>query len=123
VGTAHYSVRERTSAVCSHICRGSYGQWFVQLFHRSNRYVFDDQLGSLDDVLASADLALQVTSAKDWNINSDEILVFDYYDGILTSDKPSFERESDAQMIYTADFHRSSDHDPVLLVLASFPLC
>jgi predicted extracellular nuclease len=143
-------VRERTSADGSHIRHGSHRQRFVQLFDqwrfelvRRGRsryrilnagylsllrpatdcsYVFDGQLGSLDYALASAALAPDVVGAKDWDKynNPDEIPVFNYNDGILTS---SFDRASIAQIIYTTDLHRSSDHDLVLVVfsLTSYP--
>jgi hypothetical protein len=80
-------------------------------------YLFDGQRGSLDYVLASASLLPQVTGAAVWNINSDEIPLFDYNDEILDAGESSFERESNARSLYAPDPLRSSDHDPTYVGL------
>ncbi len=78
-------------------------------------YVFDGQLGYLDYGLASANLLSQVTGATAWNINADEVSVFDYNDDIQDAGESSFERESNALPIYEANMFRASDHDPILV--------
>jgi hypothetical protein len=80
-------------------------------------YVFDGQLGYLDHALANAPVLPQVVGASVWHINADEIPVFDYNDGVRDSGEASFERESTALEIYSADAYRSSDHDPVIVDL------
>jgi predicted extracellular nuclease len=80
-------------------------------------YLFDGQRGSLDYVLASASLLPQVTGATVWNINSDEIPVFDYNDELKDVGEAAFERESNAKAIYAPNQQRSSDHDPTLVGL------
>ena len=78
-------------------------------------YVFDGQLGYLDYGLASANLVSQLTGTTAWNINADEVSVFDYNDEIQDAGESSFERESDALPIYEANMFRASDHDPILV--------
>ncbi len=78
-------------------------------------YVFDGQLGYLDYGLASASLMEQLTGGAPWNINADEINLFDYNDGIQDPGEASFERESNALPIYEVNPFRASDHDPILV--------
>jgi predicted extracellular nuclease len=78
-------------------------------------YVFDGQLGYLDYGLASTNLVSQVTSTIAWNINADEVNVFDYNDETQDPGESSFEREADALPIYEANMFRASDHDPILV--------
>lgn len=80
-------------------------------------YVFNGQLGYLDYALANADLLTQVTGATSWNINADEINLFDYNDGVQDPGEASFHRESNALPIYEPNMFRASDHDPVLVGL------
>jgi predicted extracellular nuclease len=80
-------------------------------------YVFDGQLGYLDHALASRSLLPQVTGVTVWNVNSDEIPVFDYNDGIRDAGESSFERESTSLPIYEPNAARSSDHDAVIVGL------
>jgi uncharacterized protein len=80
-------------------------------------YVFDGQLGYLDIALANADLVGQVTGATAWNINADEVPLFDYNDDVRDVGEASFERESSALPLYAPDELRSSDHDPVVVGL------
>ena len=84
----------------------------------SHSYLFDGQRGSLDYALASSSLLPQVVNATVWNINSDEIPIFDYNDGILETGEATFERESNAKSVYAPNQLRSSDHDPILVGLA-----
>ena len=63
-------------------------------------YVFGGEWGSLDHALASADLAPFVTGAAPWNVNAAEPTAL-AYDG----------RDD----LYSPDFYRFSDHDPVLV--------
>lgn len=93
-------------------------------------YLFDGQLGYLDHALANVTLARQVTGATAWNINADEIPLFDYNDEIRDAMsgsffEPAFQRESSALPLYEPDAYRSSDHDPVIvgLDLNGAPVC
>lgn len=81
------------------------------------RYVFDGQRGTLDYALASASLLPQVSGVSVWNINADEIPLFDYNDELQTAGEAGFERRSAARPIFAPDELRSSDHDPVLIGL------
>ena len=78
-------------------------------------YVFDGQLGYLDYALADSDLLGQITGATGWDINADEIPIFDYNDDIRDPGESSFERESSVGNLYESDPLRSSDHDPVIV--------
>lgn len=78
-------------------------------------YVFDGQLGYLDYAMASASLVAQLTGSTAWNINADEVNVFDYNDEIQDAGESSFERESNALPIYEPNMFRASDHDPILV--------
>jgi hypothetical protein len=80
-------------------------------------YVFDGQLGYLDHALASRSLLTQVTGMTVWNVNSDEIPVFDYNDDIRDAGEASFERESTSLPVYEPNAFRSSDHDAVIVGL------
>jgi uncharacterized protein len=71
-------------------------------------YVFDGQNGYLDQALANAGMASQVTGVTDWHINADEPDVLDYD----TSFKPD---EQDA--LYEPNAYRTSDHDAVIVGL------
>ena len=71
-------------------------------------YVFDGQNGYLDQALANAGMAGQVTGVTDWHINADEPDVLDYD----TSFKPA---EQDA--LYEPNAYRTSDHDAVIVGL------
>jgi len=75
-------------------------------------YTFGGELGYLDHALSSPSLTEYVVDATVWHINADEPRVFDYNE----------EYKTDAQITdyYGADAYRSSDHDPVLVVL-NFP--
>lgn len=80
-------------------------------FHGDNAYsyVFNGEKGYLDHALASAALLPSVVDVVEWHINADEPRVLDY----------NLEFKSAQQQVswYAADAYRSSDHDPVLVVL------
>ncbi|WP_424136126.1 ExeM/NucH family extracellular endonuclease, partial [Roseomonas chloroacetimidivorans] len=70
-------------------------------------YVFDGQIGSLDQVLVSGSLGAQVTGVTEWHINSDEADALDY--NLDFGRDPSY---------FDADVAaRVSDHDPLLVGL------
>jgi predicted extracellular nuclease len=76
-------------------------------------YVFQGESGSLDHALLSAAFAEQLISAQHWQINADEIPVFDYSEGDLPG----------GSLLKPADFlsdtaERSSDHDPLVVDFA-----
>ena len=79
-------------------------------------YLFSGQRGTLDYVFASTSLLPQVTGATVWNINSDEIPIFDYNDGVFDNPgEATFNRISNALPLYAPNELRSSDHDPALV--------
>lgn len=65
--------------------------------------------GTLDYALASPTLAVQVTDAAEWHINSDEASVFDY--------NLEFKPQAQADGLYAANPFRASDHDPLIMGL------
>ncbi|NNF56576.1 MAG: ExeM/NucH family extracellular endonuclease [Acidimicrobiales bacterium] len=84
-------------------------------------YLFDGQLGTLDYALSNGSLTPQVTGTAAWNINADEVPLFDYNDAIQDSGEASFEAEPSGNPLYEANAYRSSDHDPVLVGLSLDP--
>ena len=75
-------------------------------------YVFDGQLGYLDQGLASPELVDQVTGTTVWHSNADEPDLLDY----------TMEFKQDAQdAIYAPDPYRASDHDAVVIGLDLTP--
>jgi hypothetical protein len=66
-------------------------------------YVFDGELGYLDHALATASLSAQVNGTAHWKINADEPSVIDY------------NTEFNPPGLYSSEFYRASDHDPVLI--------
>lgn len=72
-------------------------------------YVFNGEKGYLDHALVSTALLPRVVEAMEWHINADEPRVLDY----------NLEFKSAQQQVdwYAPDAYRSSDHDPVLVVL------
>jgi predicted extracellular nuclease len=73
-------------------------------------YVFDGQWGYLDQALASASMASQVSGVGDYHINSDEPSVLDY--------NTDFKSAGQIESLYSPDQFRVSDHDPVIVGLA-----
>ncbi len=81
-------------------------------------YLFDGQLGYLDHALSNVNLFGQVQGVTVWNINADEIPVFDYNDDIRDPGEASFERESWVLPVLEQNAaYRASDHDPVIVGL------
>ncbi|MGJ8686852.1 MAG: ExeM/NucH family extracellular endonuclease, partial [Spongiibacteraceae bacterium] len=68
-------------------------------------YVFDGQQGTLDQALASNDLADLVTGVTEWHINAQEPSLL------------NFSSEFNNEGFYSADAFASSDHDPLILGL------
>ena len=78
-------------------------------------YRFSGQIGTLDYALADESLRLQVTGAATWNINADELVIFDYNEE-ATFGSPVL--RPDGQGLFDgSDPARSSDHDPVVVGL------
>ena len=72
---------------------------------RHHSFVFNGAAGSLDHALVTPGLAGSITAALVWQINSDEIDLFDY----------NLERRP--AELYRPDPFASSDHDPLVVVL------
>lgn len=68
-------------------------------------YTFEGQAGYLDHALSSPGLTPQVSGVAEWHINADEPSALDYND----YNQPA---------LYTSDFYRAADHDPVIIGLA-----
>ncbi len=81
-------------------------------------YVFDGQWGYLDHALANASMTAQVTGLTQWHVNSDEVNLLDYNDGIRDAGETSFESKPNSNNLYSADPYRASDHDPVVVGLS-----
>ena len=71
-------------------------------------YVFDGQLGTLDNALASTSLMSQVKGVTEWHINADEPDILDY--------DTSFKKAAQ-DALYEPLPYRVSDHDPVIIGL------
>jgi predicted extracellular nuclease len=69
-------------------------------------YVFDGQLGSLDQALASSSLLAQVLGATSFHINADEPDILDY--------DMSFKLPAQ-DALYEPLPYRASDHDPLII--------
>ncbi len=72
-------------------------------------YVFDGAWGYLDYALANSTLMAQVTGVGEFHINADEPSVLDY--------NVEFKTPRQINLLYSPDFYRVSDHDPVLIGL------
>lgn len=72
-------------------------------------YVFDGQWGYLDHALASDSLAPWAIDVREWHINADESSSLDY--------NTEFKSAGQIANLYSSDFYRASDHDPVLIQL------
>ena len=75
-------------------------------------YSFGGEMGYLDHALSSSSLTEYVVDATVWHINADEPRVFDY--------NVEYKTETQLSSYYGADAYRSSDHDPVVVVI-DFP--
>ncbi|HSM01747.1 MAG TPA: hypothetical protein VK960_04795, partial [Acidimicrobiia bacterium] len=71
-------------------------------------YVFDGQLGTLDNALASISLLSQVKGVTVWHINADEPDILDY--------DTSFKKAAQ-DALYEPLPYRVSDHDPIIVGL------
>jgi hypothetical protein len=71
-------------------------------------YLFDGQLGSLDQALANGTLVSQVTGVTSFHINADEPDILDY--------DTSF-KQAAQDALYEPLPYRASDHDPVIVGL------
>ncbi|WP_051986579.1 ExeM/NucH family extracellular endonuclease [Pseudidiomarina atlantica] len=78
---------------------------------QNHTYVFDGLSGSLDHALASASLSEKVVAVANWHINSDEPEVLDY--------NTEYKDETQQAALYSVDPFRSSDHDPVVVAIAT----
>jgi predicted extracellular nuclease/2',3'-cyclic-nucleotide 2'-phosphodiesterase (5'-nucleotidase family) len=76
---------------------------------------FSGQIGTLDYALANGSLTSQVTGADTWNINSDELVIFDYNEE-STFGNPVL-RPDDQGLFDGATAARASDHDPIVVGL------
>ncbi|RUO63549.1 ExeM/NucH family extracellular endonuclease [Pseudidiomarina insulisalsae] len=74
-------------------------------------YVYEGLAGSLDHALASESLTAKVVAVANWHINADEPTVFDY--------NIEYKSEFNQNNFYNADPYRSSDHDPVVVAIAT----
>ncbi|MBB3009135.1 ExeM/NucH family extracellular endonuclease [Cupriavidus alkaliphilus] len=75
-------------------------------------YVYDAQAGYLDHVLADASAAARVVAVHAWHVNADEPAAFSYAPRPGSGAAPDF---------YAPGPYRSSDHDPLVVDLASSP--
>ena len=82
-------------------------------------YRFSGQVGTLDYALADEGLLGQVTGATTWDINADELVIFDYNEE-ATFGAPIL-RPDDQGLFDGASPARASDHDPVLVGLDLAP--
>ena len=78
-------------------------------------YRFSGQVGTLDYALANGSLTSQVTGADTWNINSDELVIFDYNEE-STFGTPLL-RPDDQGLFDGTTAARASDHDPIVVGL------
>lgn len=78
-------------------------------------YRFSGAVGTLDYALGSESLTEQVTGATEWNINSDEFVVYDYNEE-ATFSTPVL-RPEDQDLFDGSNPARNSDHDPVIIGL------
>ncbi|SOY61387.1 ExeM/NucH family extracellular endonuclease [Cupriavidus taiwanensis] len=75
-------------------------------------YVYEAQAGYLDHVLADAAAAAHVVAVHAWHINADEPAAFSYVPVPRANGTPA---------LYAPGPYRSSDHDPLVVDLASSP--
>jgi len=80
----------------------------------TNSYRYSGEIGTLDYGLANASLLEQMSGATVWQVNADEMFIFDYNtDGTYTDTL----RPTD-QHLFDGDLAaKSSDHDPVVIGL------
>ena len=78
---------------------------------------FDGQFGYLDHALANSSLESQITGVAEWQINADELNVFDYNDALIDAGENSSNPPLNPPSLYQVDPFRTSDHDPVIIGL------
>ncbi|MFC1508007.1 ExeM/NucH family extracellular endonuclease, partial [Pseudomonadota bacterium] len=85
----------------------SYGYTNVvkTLHPESYGYSYNNEVGTLDYILASPSLISNIADATEWNINSVESTLFQY------------EAEYTGDLVKFEDLYRSSDHDPAVIAL------
>ncbi|WP_432463179.1 ExeM/NucH family extracellular endonuclease [Agarivorans sp. QJM3NY_33] len=82
----------------------------VKTFHpNAYGYSYNDEVGTLDYILASPSLISHLVDAAEWNINAVESSLFEY-SSEYSGDLPKY-----------ADAYRASDHDPVIVALSFKP--
>lgn len=88
----------------------------------SYSYVFDGQLGHLDYAFASTSFATQITDARAWHVNADEVPLLDYSDEVADVGESSFEEKPDGSALVPprvvfepASPYRAGDHDPIIV--------
>ena len=77
-------------------------------------FVFSGQRGYLDHALG-LNVDNVITGVFEWNINADEINLFDYNDDIRDVGEENFEEEPDNLNLFEPEPYRFSDHDPVIV--------
>lgn len=117
--------KSRTNKV---LCMGDYNAYFEEdpldslrsagfVFlstHESYSYLYNGQLGSLDNAFTTSALFPFVTGIAKWNINSVEPSYLGYEDDI---DDGSSDQTNFWSFLYSDIPARSSDHDPVIVGL------
>ncbi len=83
----------------------------AELGAENHTYLYEGLSGSLDHALASASLTEKVVAVANWHINADEPVALDY--------NVEYQTEANQANFYNADPYRSSDHDPVIVAIAT----
>lgn len=83
----------------------------AELGAENHTYLYQGLSGSLDHALASASLTDKVVAVANWHINADEPVALDY--------NVEYKSETNQAAFYNADPYRSSDHDPVIVAIAT----
>jgi len=81
----------------------------------TSSYRFSGEIGTLDYGLANASMLAQTTGATAWQINADEMFVFDY--NIDSTFGTEIIRPQDQGLFDGADPAKNSDHDPLIIGL------
>ncbi|MES2477931.1 MAG: ExeM/NucH family extracellular endonuclease [Bacteroidota bacterium] len=81
---------------------------------RSYSYLYQGQIGSLDNAIVTRELLPFITGVEKWNINSTEPSYLDYEDDI---DDGGSDLTNFWSFLYSDVSFRCSDHDPVLVGL------
>jgi predicted extracellular nuclease len=78
---------------------------FKNVENQPYSYIYDNNLGALDHVIFSENLADRIVSEEVWHANADEPVCIDY----------NLENKKITNDYYKADYYRFSDHDPVIV--------